>query len=275
MDRRGSSTVNARNGLALVGLAICSFGLIQGGVGVAQYERPNLGTGVRITNAAAVKDSAFHDMAVGAVAIAVGAVIGLAGIARSRRDRRNASHTVTTVPLGAEKTIDLTRTEGLEPMPNGAANGLAPIAQRVWDCRLAVDLQQQRLMKEGVGAESRIDAELYVLALRNLVGAVKAAQAATRSLVTWEALTTFARTGGDPDEFLAEIARAGSADDGTTGRVGVRFPESGTEIVIGAHAVKAETLSAAADLLANATVGDLTDIRSRAASKQTRRTPVH
>lgn len=268
MGRGRKRTLPRRGGLGLVGLALFAFGLIQGGVGLAQYERPNLGTHFRVSDEASVKDAAFHDMAVGAAALVVGAIIGVVGIAASRRRLRIAdtNDDPKLSPVLVTK-IDLARNVSLEPQPRGAPEDVAPLAMRVWDRRLAVDLQQQRLMMEAIGAESRIDAELYVLSLRNLVQVVKAAQAATRSIVIAEALTKFARVAGDADSFLSEIDESGSTRK-ETGTIGVRFPTSGTEIDLGSFSIQAERMTAAADLLANTTVGALSNVRSRTEAKK-------
>jgi hypothetical protein len=244
-------------------------------VGLAQYERPSLGTRFRISDEGSVKDAAFHDMAVGAAALVVGAIIGVVGIAGSRRRRRIADTKDDPSPVLLTK-LDLARNVSLEPQPRGAQEDVAPLVMRVWDCRLAVDLQQQRLMMEAIGAESRIDAELYVLSLRNLVRAVKAAQAATRSLVIAEALTIFARVAGDAGSLLGELEGTSSAqEDSVSTGIGVRFPASGTEIDVGSFSIQAERMTAAADLLANATVGALSNVRSRTeAKKPSKRTAV-
>jgi hypothetical protein len=237
-------------------------------VGVAQYLRPALGTSVTIADTAATKAVAFHDAAVGCAALIVGLALGITGVMRSRRlaaeDAREfyppeQPARVSTEAM-SDHVIELDPKPGLEPMPATPASDLAPAARRIWHCRLSVDLQQQRIAKEAIGAESKIDAELYVLSLRNLVHAVKEAQVQTRSLGIWEAMTTFGRAAGDPEEFIAALDKI----DLTHGEpVEIDYNPTGTMIRIGRFELPAARLTAAADQLANATVGDLSDIRAR------------
>jgi hypothetical protein len=273
MDRElRSLTVLARYGMGFVGLAVALFGVIQGGIAAAQYYKPDLGTGLDISNAAAVKDASVHGMAVGAAAALIGALVGLIGLARARNGMRQVAQMemrqteTTQVPTPAlpvvENTIDLTENVTLEPMPTTVGDQLAPFAKRVWQCKLGVDLQNQRLRAQGLGAESHIDAELYVLALRNLVQAVKAAQAKTRSMHVWQAITTFGRAVGDPDRFLARLEQAATGTDSP--ELVVEFPPSGTVIRLAPFALPVELLTRAAHQLATTTIGDLSGIRARA-----------
>jgi len=268
-----SRTVVTRNGLSLVGLAVFAFGLVEAGVGIAQYYRPALGTSVKILNTDTAKAIAFHDAVVGVVALMVGLILGIAGVIKSRssaraeeREAREDERTarVTTRQV-APRVIDLDANPSLQPMPATPEADKAPFAQRVWQCRLAVDLQQQRIMNEGIGAESKIDAELYVISLRNLVRAAKEAQAQTRSLAIWEAITTFGRAAGDADLFIAELENPDSS-------VGVDYGAEGTVVHVGEFGVAAARLTAAADQLANTTVGDLSNIRARSVQNSYSRT---
>jgi hypothetical protein len=269
MDRElRSLTVIGRYGMAFVGLAVALFGIIQGGVGAAQYYyKADLGTGLKITRASAVKDAALHDMAVGVAAVAIGLLVGLIGWALARRairhiGREDMWRTETPARIDVvDKRIDLTGT--LEPMPATVPDELAPFAARVWQCKLGVDLQNQRLRTQGLGAESRIDADLYVLALRNLVQAVRAAQAKTRSMHTWQALTTFGKTAGDPDDFFARLEQ--QVTDSDVPELAVEFLPSGTIIHLSSFTLPVEQVTRAAHTLAASTIGDLSGIRARAA----------
>jgi hypothetical protein len=270
-----SLTVIARYGTAFVGLAVALFGTIQGGVAAAQYYyRADLGTGLDISNAAAVKDAAVHGMAVGVGAVVMGALVGLIGLGRARRgvsaeareemwrDETTKATTPSPATSVPDKTIDLTDNVTLEPMPASVGEQLAPFAARVWQRKLGVDLQNQRLRTQGLGAESRIDAELYVLALRNLVQAVRAAQAKTRSMQIWQALMTFGQTAGDPDEFFARLEQAVNAADPP--ELGIEFQPSGTNIRLEPFTLMVEQMTRAAHQLATTTIGDLSGIRARA-----------
>jgi len=272
MDRElRSLTVIGRYGMAFVGLAVTLFGIIQGGVGAAQYYyKADLGTGLKITSASAVKDAAMHDMAVGVAAVAIGLLVGLIGWARARQairhlgreDMWRAETPGARIDV-VDKRIDLTGNATLEPMPATVPDELAPFAARIWQCKLGVDLQNQRLRTQGLGAESRIDADLYVLALRNLVQAVRAAQAKTRSMHTWQALTTFGKTAGDPDDFFARLEQ--QVTDSDVPELTVEFLPSGTIIHLSSFTLPVEQVTRAAHALAASTIGDLSGIRARAA----------
>jgi hypothetical protein len=248
---------------------LLAFGLIEGGIGVAQYLRPSLGTNITLADTAVTKAIAFHDAAVGAAGLIAGLILSILGAMRSRgraraeaRDARVDERTARVSARPApDRVIELDPAPSLEQMPVTPEADLAPVAQRVWQHRLAVDLQQQRILKEGIGAESKIDGELYVLSLRNLVRSVKEAQRTTRSLAIWEALTTFGRVTDDPESFVKELEGI-DADAGP--EIAVVFDTQGTMVRIGPFEVSASMLTAAADQLANTTVGDLSNIRQRA-----------
>jgi hypothetical protein len=268
-----SLTVFVRYGISLVGLAVALYGIVAGGVAAAQYYLgADIKTGLDISNSALAKDAAIHGMAVGLAALLVGTIVGLIGLIAARRairileqEQMWRAHAEPRPPApeapAPEQTIDLTDAATIAPIPATVGPELAPFAMRVWQCKLGVDLQNQRLRAEGLGAESRIDADLYVLELRNLVQAVKAAQAQTRSMLIWQAITTFGRTAGDPDEFLARLERAATDPE----ELRVEFHPGGTVIHMPPFAIPVDLMTRAAHQLATTTFGDLSGIRGRTA----------
>jgi hypothetical protein len=81
------------------------------------------------------------------------------------------------------------------------------------------------------------------------------------------ALTDFVAIGGENGTFTTAIEGAAEGGEGALQRR-IALAPSGTEITIGNVTVPLQTITAAADVLANVTVGELTNIRSRATTRR-------
>jgi hypothetical protein len=246
-----------------------------GGVGLAEYLRPELFDDPSVASEAA----AMRDAARGGLAMLAGMILWATGRLRSgiveRRYMRSAP------PLPARRD-DVNGSAGrtLEAAAPQATNGrpMGGLAAAIWRCRLGVDLQHQRLRQEGLGAETQIDAELYALALRTLLRACRHAQSMTRSLRISDAIDRFLAVAGKHDlagtleriDDYGQAARPRRAsknkiddpDLSAIRTIKATYTEQGTVLHLGDLSAALTTLTTEADTLANTVVGELTEVRA-------------